>query len=72
MFLNSMVEPDKKGLINKKFFSKTNFINLDCNNKSDLEDTVRNLREENAKLLQLLRSRTYHFISFFLFNSFLL
>ncbi|CAF3731476.1 unnamed protein product, partial [Rotaria sordida] len=41
MFLNSMVEPDKK----------------DHNKTADLEDTVRNLREENAKLLQLLRSQ---------------
>lgn len=31
--------------------------NLDCYKTADLEDTVRNLREENAKLLQLLRSR---------------
>ncbi|CAF1369010.1 unnamed protein product [Adineta ricciae] len=29
----------------------------DCNQMSNLEDTVRNLREENAKLLQLLRSQ---------------
>ncbi|CAF4715662.1 unnamed protein product [Rotaria sp. Silwood1] len=36
-----MVEPDKK----------------DHNKTADLEDTVRNLREENAKLLQLLRSQ---------------
>jgi hypothetical protein len=36
---------------------KTNFIDLDLNKTADLEDTVRNLREENAKLLQLLRSR---------------
>jgi len=34
-----------------------NFIDLDLNKTADLEDTVRNLREENAKLLQLLRSR---------------
>ena len=32
-------------------------IDLDCYKTADLEDTVRNLREENAKLLQLLRSR---------------
>jgi hypothetical protein len=36
---------------------KMNFIDLDLNKTADLEDTVRNLREENAKLLQLLRSR---------------
>jgi len=40
--------------INKQHIS---FFNL--GNPSNLEDTVRNLREENAKLLQLLRSRKY-------------
>ena len=38
------------------------FIYLDLYHTNDLEDTVRNLREENAKLLQLLRSRKNLFI----------
>ncbi len=33
------------------------FIDLELHKSVDLEDTVRNLREENARLLQLLRSR---------------
>lgn len=35
---------------------------------SNLEDTVRNLREENAKLLQLLRSRKYFHFDIFPLN----
>ncbi|CAF4739551.1 unnamed protein product, partial [Rotaria magnacalcarata] len=34
---------------------ENNYCNLDY--PPNLEDTVRNLREENAKLLQLLRSQ---------------
>lgn len=59
-----MVEPDKKGfyyyIIYHEIIEYDNlfFLSyLDYHNTTDLEDTVRNLREENAKLLQLLRSR---------------
>ncbi len=47
---------------NKKiFFIKEKFL-FNLGNPTNLEDTVRNLREENAKLLQLLRTRKYfHF-----------
>ena len=53
-----MVEPERKGLRKKKKHAHTNtrghfYLDLSAN----LEDTVRNLREENAKLMQLLRSR---------------
>jgi hypothetical protein len=56
-----MVEPEKKGFIKtKKKEKKNEFFNL--GNPTDLEDTVRNLREENAKLLQLLRSRKFPYL----------
>jgi hypothetical protein len=55
-----MVEPERKGL-SKKEKSRVKFlVNLD--NSANLEDTVRNLREENAKLLQLLRSRKFPYL----------
>lgn len=60
-----MVEPEKKGFRKKKrkiLKKKINCFYL--GNSAYLEDTVRNLREENAKLIQLLRSRKYnHFLN---------
>ena len=55
-----MVEPEKKGFYEET--KKTMNILFHLDNSSDLEDTVRNLREENAKLLQLIRSRKYCFL----------
>ncbi len=59
-FIIQWLNQIKKVFIKRNFFKKkqqTNFLHLDLNKTTDLEDTVRNLREENAKLLQLLRSR---------------
>ncbi len=52
-----MVEPERKGLRKKKERKIRWEIRVYLDNSANLEDTVRNLREENAKLMQLLRSR---------------
>ena len=56
-----MIEPDQKGRSPRtdQCASERRPFVSDPNNPTDLEVTVRNLREENAKLIQLLRSRTY-------------
>jgi hypothetical protein len=41
------------------FKKKEFYIDLELNKIADLEDTLRNLQEEHAKLLQLVRSRKY-------------